>query len=76
MSKASEAHVLVLEMGQGLKVQSLSQKRWQNLSPTFRETRLNLDDVPLWVKYQSWIAPQAVTDACWDWLCELEGVPF
>jgi hypothetical protein len=71
MTTASEAHVLVLEMPASLKVGSLNKKRWDDLSPTFRETRLNLDGVPIWVKYQSWIEPEAVTAAVENWLREM-----
>jgi hypothetical protein len=76
MSTANEAHILVIEGQNGLKVQSLEHKRWKQLSLTYRETRLSLDGIPIWVKYQSWIAPDDVTGAAFAWLTECEGVPF
>lgn len=76
MSEANEAHVVILETGNGLKLHSTDHKRWKKLSPTLRETRLNLDGIPIWVKYQSWIEPASITDTCYAWLAECQGVAF
>lgn len=76
MSDKNDAHVLVVDGQKAPIVQSLTQKRWQQLSLTYRETRLNLDGVPIWVKYQAWLEPTAVTAACWEWMSSCEGVPF
>lgn len=68
MSEANETHLIVLEIATGLVAHRTESKRWNKLSLTFRETRLNLGGVPLWVKYPSHAIPAHVTAACQRWL--------
>lgn len=73
MKKPHEACLLVLEMATGPIAGRIEPTRWRKLSLTYRETRLNLNGIPVLVKYQSWLQPAHVTTACERWLEKMEA---